>query len=135
MDLATALRAKNARMTQPRQAVWTVLSEADRHLSAQEIAERVSRLDSGVNVSSVYRTLALFAELDLVRESRLGDEGSTWELSHVDSVIHLVCTDCGAVRHHDASLVETLRRQLAQQAGFTAIEIDVRASGRCGDCG
>lgn len=114
--------------------MWTVLREADRHLSAQEIAERVSRLDPGVNVSSVYRTLALFAEIDLVRESRLGDDASTWEIAHVDSVIHLVCTACGTVRHHDASLVETLRGQLSEQAGFTANEIDVRVTGRCGDC-
>lgn len=114
--------------------VWAVLSDVDGHLSAPEIAERVHERDPGVNVSSVYRTLTLFEELGLVRESRLADGASTWETAHDDAVIHLVCARCGAVRHHDAALVEDLRRQLVESAAFRTDTIDVRVSGRCGDC-
>lgn len=134
MNLDSVLRDHGCRVTRPRHVVWQVLTTADEHLSAQEIAEQVRRRDPGINVSSVYRTLALFAELDLVRESRLGDDASTWEPAHGDAVIHLVCDHCGAVRHHDTATVETLRRRLARDAGFVADHIDVRVSGRCEAC-
>lgn len=111
-----------------------MLTSTDRHLNAQEIAERVHDRDPGINVSSVYRTLTLFAGLDLVRESRLGDDASTWETAHGDTVIHLVCERCGTVHHHDADVVETLRSQLLRGARFRADHIDVRVTGRCAAC-
>jgi Fur family ferric uptake transcriptional regulator len=114
--------------------VWDVLSASDRHLNAHEIAERVRSVDQRINVSSVYRTLTLFAELDLVRESRLDHDASTWEPAHGDAVIHLQCQQCGQVRHHDAAVVETLRRQLRSQVGFHAENIDVRVTGNCAAC-
>ncbi len=133
MELEDILRERDFRLTRPRRVVWEVLSESERHLSAAEIAEEVHRRDPGINVSSVYRTLALLAELDLVRESRL-TETSTWEPAHADAVIHLVCENCGATRHHDAALVEDLRAEIARTASFTPSVIDVRVSGTCAKC-
>jgi Fur family ferric uptake transcriptional regulator len=134
VELETVLRAGGSRVTRPRQVVWDVLLSTDRHLNAQEITERVRSIDNGINMSSVYRTLTLFAELDLVRESRLDDDASTWEISHGDEVIHLRCDSCGEVRHYDASLIKTLRRQLRTQAGFEPLHIDVRVEGLCDRC-
>jgi Fur family ferric uptake transcriptional regulator len=109
------------------------LSRTDGHLNAQELTERVHAIDSGVNVSSIYRTLALFTEIDLVRESRLGDS-STWERSHGDAVIHLVCNSCGTVDHHHTTSVEALRRELATHHSFTPDGIDVSVTGWCLSC-
>ena len=134
MTLEETLHAHGQRVTRPRQAVWDVLQASTRHRSAQELAAEVRARDPKVNVSSVYRTLALFAELGLVRESRLGPDASTWEAAHGDSTIHLVCRDCGAVQHHDARAVEQLRRDLHRDAAFDATHIDVRVSGTCAAC-
>lgn len=133
MELEGALRAGNHRITRPRLVVWDVLTSADSHLSAAEVAERAGQLDAEINVSSVYRTLSLFAELGLVRESRLGDE-ATWEPRHDDAVVHLVCDDCGAVLHHHASAVRSLHEQLSADTEFGVRAIDVRVVGRCRPC-
>lgn len=133
MVLEEVLRAGGHRVTSSRLLVWDVLERAEGHLSAQEIAERVWQRDPGVNVSSVYRTLALFAELDLVRESNLG-EAATWEPRHDDTVIHLLCEQCGTVQHHDSVAVRRLRRELSQEAHFDSVETDVRVRGRCERC-
>lgn len=115
--------------------MWDVLSERHRHLSAHEIAEQVRARDPGINVSSVYRTLDLFADLGLVRESRCGDDSaSTWETSHADGVIHLVCKGCNRVLHHPTDLVDELHRRLAGLPGFQPTTIDVRVSGLCDRC-
>jgi len=135
VHLAEELRARGARVTHPRQVVWDVLCDGAGHLSAAEVAERVHARDSGVNVSSVYRTLALFAELGLVRESRTGDAtASTWELRHPDGLIHLVCSRCGAVAHHRTGRVEQLAGDLARSGEFVPEAIDVRVTGLCAAC-
>ena len=120
-------------MTRPRQVVWDVLTGAGEHLSAPAITDRVHAIDPTINPSSIYRTLTVFAELGLVRESRL-DESATWEPFHDDSVIHLRCHRCGAVTHHHTGLVGRLRHSLEHDASFRPDEVDVRVEGTCGSC-
>lgn len=128
------MRSHGSRVTSARRVVWDVLTAAGEHLNAQAITDRVHAIDATINESSVYRTLTLFAELGLVRESRL-DDVATWEPFHEDTAIHLMCSQCGSVVHHDTDLVQQLRRALERDAAFEPDEIDVRVTGRCGDCG
>jgi Fe2+ or Zn2+ uptake regulation protein len=133
-ELEAALRAHGQRVTRPRRLLWEVLAGNPDHRSAQALAEEVRARDPRVNVSSVYRSLALFSELGLVRESRIDPDASTWEATHADAVIHLVCDRCGAVVHHATPQIERLRQQLARDPGFEAAHIDVRVTGVCRRC-
>jgi Fur family ferric uptake transcriptional regulator len=133
VQLEIALREHGHRVTRPRRVVWEVLSTTEGHLSAHEVTERVHALDPGINPSSIYRTLALFSEIDLARESRLGD-AATWEQAHPDAVIHLLCSQCGAVQHHHATSIDDLPTEIAHHAGFRPDGIDVRVTGLCRTC-
>lgn len=122
-------------MTRPRTAVWTALQAADGHLTAEELAARVEQSDPGVNLASVYRTLTLFEELDLVRQTRLGDQpAGRWELTHPDEHFHVVCTRCGEVDHHVGTLVEAVRTHLNDGHGFAVEQVDLTVTGRCATC-
>lgn len=133
MDLEGTLREHGCRVTTARRVVWDVLSDAGEHLSAQAITARVHDVDATINESSVYRALTVFADIGLVRESRL-DEVATWEPFHDDAAIHLMCSSCGLVLHHDTKLVHQLRRALENSDEFVPEEIDVRVAGRCARC-
>ncbi|WP_370326501.1 Fur family transcriptional regulator [Euzebya sp.] len=134
-DVAAILRAGGHRVTGPRRAVWRALSESQGHLTADELAERVARIDATVNLASVYRSLSLFEELDLVRQSRLaGDQASRWELAHPDEHFHLVCRTCGTVDHHRGTLVQSVRDHLASGHGFDAESVELSVTGVCADC-
>lgn len=133
--LADALRRHGHRLTRPRVAVWEVMRNAEHHLTAEEIAADAQRHSPGVNLASVYRCLAVLAELDLVRESRLPDEGAaTWELAHPDEHFHMVCRMCGKVTHHEGTLVEQVRSHLADGHGFEPETVELVVTGRCADC-
>lgn len=134
-SLPDVLRANGYRVTPPRRLVWRVLSETDDHLTAEEIADRVSEETAGVNLASIYRALAILQELDLVRESRLGDGSAAyWEIAHPDEHFHLVCDECGSVTHHAGSLVEDIRAHLDAGHGFECRSIELVVTGRCADC-
>lgn len=133
--VSDVLREHGYRLTRPRQLVWEVLRDAGGHLTAEEIADRVEEVSPGVNLASVYRSLSLLSELDLVREARLGEGGAArWELAHPDEHFHLVCERCGEVSHHAGDLVEQVRAHLAAEHGFVARSVDLVVSGRCGEC-
>jgi Fe2+ or Zn2+ uptake regulation protein len=101
----------------------------------EEIVTEIHGTDSTINTSSVYRALALFADLGLVRESQLGtDEGARWELAHPDDHFHLVCRSCGEVEHHEGDLVDQIRIHLSGGHGFQVEEIDLVVTGLCTRC-
>lgn len=134
-DMAQALREAGHRVTRPRRAVWSALVEAEGHLTVDELASRVKVHEPGVNLASVYRSLAVFAELEMVRESRLGDEDAgRWELAHPDEHFHLVCEECGSIDHHVGTLVQEVRDHLTDGHGFQPREVELIVTGLCGDC-
>ena len=134
-ELGTVLRDNGFRLTSPRWLVWSVLRGAGGHLTADEIAKQVNQADPTVNISSIYRSLTLFEDLDLVRESHLGiDDSARWEIAHPDDHFHMVCQRCGSVDHHVGELVGQIRDHLGDHHDFEAAEIDLVVTGICGRC-
>jgi Fur family transcriptional regulator, ferric uptake regulator len=134
-ELTELLRESGNRITEPRLRVWEVLNRSNEHLTVEEIGRQVHGMDPTINTSSVYRTLALFAEMGLVRESSFGsDEGARWELAHPDDHFHLVCRSCGEVNHHEGDLVDQIRDHLTGGHGFAAEQVDLVVTGLCANC-
>lgn len=134
-ELRKTLVENGHRMTGPRLAVWDVIAGSDSHMTAEEIAEAVKDDDPSVNLSSVYRSLALFSDLGLVRESHLGaNEATHWERAHPDEQFHLKCTSCGKVEHHTGDLVAQIDSHLSDHHGFRADRVELLVSGTCQDC-
>ena len=104
-------------------------------MTADEIAARVNEADPTINMSSIYRSLALFEDLNLARTSQLGiDESARWEVAHPDDHFHIVCHNCGRVDHHEGELVEQIRFHLDSNHAFRAENIDLLVSGLCEAC-
>lgn len=134
MGLEDVLAENDLRMTQPRRLVWEVLTGRNTHMTAQAIAAAVHEKDRTVNTSSVYRTLSLYADLGLARESTFGEDGSRWEPAHSDEMIHLVCESCETVDHHGGEIVNNMRQHLEADHGFTTTQVSVVVKGVCQKC-
>jgi Fur family transcriptional regulator, ferric uptake regulator len=134
-ELGVVLRDHGYRLTSPRWLVWSVLRSAGGHLTADEVYVRVKEADPTINISSVYRALALFEDLDLVRESHLGiDDSARWEIAHPDDHFHLVCRMCGSVDHHEGELVDQIRTHLGEHHDFSSENVDLVVTGICASC-
>jgi Fur family transcriptional regulator, ferric uptake regulator len=134
-DIDGTLRAQGHRSTRPRRAVWQVLAAADEHLTVEQIDDRLRAGDDAVDLASIYRTLALFADLGIARETRLGgEEASRWERAHPDEHFHLVCAECGDVDHHVGSLVAQIHHHLDEGHGFEVRDVELVVTGRCARC-
>lgn len=132
MDFGDLLRSKGHRVTNARQQVWEALSTSHRHLTAEQVAARAG---PGVNLASVYRSLTLFTDIGLARESQLGTDGAArWELAHPDDQFHLICESCGGVEHHGGDLVDQIRGHLSGGHGFAASSVDLTVRGQCAGC-
>jgi Fur family ferric uptake transcriptional regulator len=127
------LRARGYRLTPQRQLVLEAVGELG-HATPEEISNAVRETASGVNISTVYRTLELLEELGLVRHTHLGHGAPTYSVAGDHDHVHLVCRDCGAIEEASTELVEDVVLRLAEVKGFTVDVGHVALFGRCQGC-
>jgi len=132
-DWQAELRRRGYRLTPQRQLVLEAVGELG-HATPEEIVTAVRRTASGVNISTVYRTLELLEELGLVQHAHLGHGASTYSVTSDDDHVHLVCRDCGGIEEAPPSVVGPVVAELAATRGFTVDVGHFAVFGRCREC-
>jgi Fur family ferric uptake transcriptional regulator len=129
------LREHGFRLTPQREIILSVLHQVEGLATADEIHRRVQRISSSVDISTVYRTLDLLQELDLVSSVDAGDEQRRYELLGLHGPhLHLVCRACGKVIGADSAVAKAFARRLQEQYGFS-VELDhLSVPGLCAAC-
>jgi Fur family ferric uptake transcriptional regulator len=129
------LRTKGRRLTRQRQLIWDAFTaDPERHLSADDLVERVRGQLPQVNPSTIYRTVDLLVDEGLLLRTDLGGDRAYYELAHDHAHHHLVCERCGAVQHLHEEQLGDLRARLKASAGFTLGDGELTLSGLCRDC-
>jgi Fur family ferric uptake transcriptional regulator len=132
-DWQAELRARGYRLTPQRQLVLEAVGTLG-HATPEEIVAAVRKTASGVNISTVYRTLELLEELGLVQHTHLGHGAPTYSGATDDDHVHLVCRDCGGVDEVASEVVEDVVRRLSAERGFTVDVGHFAVFGRCRAC-
>jgi len=128
------LRARGYRLTPQRQLVLEAVGSLG-HATPEEIVTAVRRTASGVNISTVYRTLELLEELGLIEHTHLGHGAPTYSVPTDDGHVHLVCRDCGGIEEVPPSVIGPVVEELASSRGFAVDVGHFAVFGRCRACG
>jgi Fur family ferric uptake transcriptional regulator len=132
-DWKHQLREKGYRLTPQRELVLGAVSTLG-HATPEEILTEIRKTASGINVSTVYRTLELLEELELVTHTHLGHGAPTYHPAGHSNHLHLVCRDCEQVAEVPIAAAEQFAAKLADDYGF---DLDIKhfaIFGRCGNC-
>lgn len=132
-DWALRLRDHGFRITPQRQLVLEAV-EALRHATPEEILVEVQQTASGVNLSTVYRTLEVLEEVGLVTHAHIGHGPPTYHAVDEDVHIHLVCDRCAAVQSVPASVAAQFVEGLEDSYGFRTDISHVSVHGVCARC-
>lgn len=133
MDIVEELIRAAGRRTRPREAIAKAIVASGSHFTADDIAARVARVEPGVNLSTVYRTLEALEEAGLVDHVHLGHGRAVWHLSS-DTHPHLYCESCGEVIGLEVSTLDSLSRELAEKFSFELDKTHFALVGRCSGC-
>jgi Fur family ferric uptake transcriptional regulator len=127
------LRARGLRLTPQRQLILEAVGRLG-HATAEQVLERARLTATGVNISTVYRTLERLEGMGLVRRSYLGTGVATYALAQAEEHLHLVCRDCGQVTEVAGQPVQDLASWVAQTSGFRVDIGHAALHGQCADC-
>lgn len=133
VEFEQILRSRGYRLTNQRRVIVREL-EGERHLSAEEIYDRVKGEHPELGLSTVYRTLDLLHELGIARKEDFGEGYSRYELSTDRMHHHARCQDCGTVMEFNEELMEYLRLQVERETGFVTEWHEITLHGHCADC-
>ncbi|NLG48577.1 MAG: transcriptional repressor [Chloroflexi bacterium] len=128
-----ALRQEGKRMTPQRALLLQIIAEAEEHLDAEEIHRRARAQGARLSLSTVYRTLSVLSEMNLLRELHLGEEHHHYERT-TDDHYHLYCLECGEIREYWPPDGGKHLRQIAQECGFELVSARVEMRGFCEQC-
>ncbi len=129
------LRERGFRLTPQREIILSVLHNVEGLATAEEIYSRVQRISTSVDISTVYRTLDLLREFDLVSSVDAGDDQRRYELLGIHGPhLHLVCQVCGQVIPADLEVAQALRERLQAEYGFEPALDHLSIPGLCPTC-
>ena len=134
MSCHEILREKGHRLTPQRMLVIEALHNADRHISAEELYEQLHSRYPYANISTVYRTLELLKELNLVTEADFGEGRVRYHVAEKGHHHHLVCRSCGKIIDLEEPALRPLKDTLLQKYSFDADLRHLAISGKCSEC-
>ncbi|MGI8550029.1 MAG: Fur family transcriptional regulator [Dehalococcoidia bacterium] len=133
-DIRALLHKAGYRLTPQRLMVVEVLRGANGHRSASQLLEQVQRVYAYVDISTVYRTLAMLKQLRLVTETDMGAGEAMYEWATAVPHHHLICNTCGTVQSLDHEVLVGIGRRLLDEYGFQADIIHFAIFGICRQC-
>ena len=135
--LQQALGKRRIRLTRQRRVILQVMDDAEQHLDVDQILERAQKMDAGVALVTVYRTIELLKKHGLIDELDLlhlrGDR-HYYETHGPRDHIHVACLRCGKVREFESRLYEQLKQQIARDFDMKVTVSRTEVGGYCAEC-
>ncbi len=112
---------KGMKMTEQRRVIARVLSEAEDHPDVEEVYRRATQIDPHISIATVYRTVRLFEENDILERHDFGDGRARYEEVPDEHHDHLIDVQSGRVIEFHSTEIEALQREIARRHGFKLI--------------
>jgi len=120
-DIATLCRDHGLRLTGPRRIIMKALAESIDHPDAVELHRRVTKIDPGIAIATVYRTLRLLEEKGVLERHVFGDGPARFESAEQEHHDHLIDMDTGDVIEFRSDEIERLQEEIARRHGFEIV--------------
>ncbi|MEC7526027.1 MAG: transcriptional repressor [Myxococcota bacterium] len=109
-------------MTEQRRVIARVLSDSTDHPDVETVYQRASEIDSGIGLATVYRTLRLFEEANILERHDFGDGRARYEEAPEEHHDHLIDVQSGDVVEFTNEAIEKLQKKVAEELGYRLVD-------------
>ena len=122
-------------MTEQRRVIARVLSESDDHPDVEQLHKRAVAIDPHISIATVYRTVRLFQEANILERHDFGDGRARHEEISDAHHDHLLDIKTGEVIEVQNEEIEALQRKVAEQLGYELVGHKLERLGVASDPG
>ena len=112
---------KGLKMTEQRRVIAQVLSESNDHPDVEQVYQRASQHDQRISIATVYRTVKLFEEANILERHDFGDGRARYEEVPAEHHDHLIDVNSGDVIEFSNETIEKLQQQIADSLGYKLV--------------
>lgn len=113
---------KKLKMTAQRRVIARTISSANDHPDVEEIYRRASEEDPNISIATVYRTVRMFEEVDIIEKHDFGDGRARYEEAGDDHHDHLIDIRSGKVIEFHNEAIEKLQEEVAKKLGYKLVD-------------
>ena len=111
---------RGLKLTDQRRVISRVLSEAQDHPDVESIYRRAAALDPKISIATVYRTMRLLEEANVIDRHDFGDGRARYEENREEHY-HLIDVKSGKVIEFTNDELERLKKKIASELGYELI--------------
>ena len=109
-------------MTGQRRVIARVLSDSQDHPDVEEVYSRASKIDAKISIATVYRTVRLFEEAEILERHDFGDGRARYEEVSDEHHDHLIDIRTREVIEFQDPEIEKLQAEIARRLGFELVD-------------
>ena len=130
------LKQNGLKHTVQREVILETLYNSNEHLTPEALHKLIQdeHPDLNTGIATIYRTLALLEESDVVRSLSFGAQGKKYELGTKKHHDHLICTNCGDIIEFVDEAIEKRQHSITEQLGFKMQDHSMKIYGICKNC-
>ena len=113
---------RGLKLTGQRRVIAKILSDAVDHPDVEQVYRRASRIDSRISIATVYRTVRLFEEANILAKHDFGDRRARYEEVSDTHHDHLIDTKSGKVIEFQNDEIERLQEKVARELGYRLVD-------------
>ena len=127
------LASKGLRVTNQRLAIYDVSYEYEDHFTAEDLLERVRKIDDSVSRATIYRTLPILIESGVIREVDVGRDYKFYMANKNANTFQaqVICLDCDKIFEIDAPFMEWYGKTVADKLALEVKTQRLQVSARC----
>ena len=135
-DFKTLLKKNSLKFTIQREVILETLYNSDEHLTPELLHHLIQdkQPDLKTGIATVYRTLALLEDSNVVRSLSFGAQGKKYELGAKEHHDHLICTVCGKITEFVDEEIEKRQHSITDQLNFKMSDHSMQIYGTCSEC-
>ena len=129
------LHEENLKLTPQRVEVFREVCDSDEHREAEEIYLSLRQRDVNISRATVYRTMDILYQHDLVQRMDIGD--GKWRYEHwldCHQHDHLICIRCGTIVEFVSHQIEEIQQDVADKFNYKLVRHVHQLFGLCKQC-
>ncbi len=128
------LKNSSLKNTKQRSSIIKIIESSKNPLTAEEIFKIIIMEDKQINLSTIYRTLNLLTNKNILLKILRGDGTAAYELNKMSHNHYITCSMCNRSVLIGCCPIKELSESVSEKTGFKVTGHSLQLTGLCAEC-